>query len=141
MSTFEKIENTDRCIYGPRRLLLCGFSSQAQSKFQALLKMLEIGNLPLVWVTDDRSDTPLEELLQLPDGTGAQQDSGLDRAIVVSGIAEKELHQLMSGCRQAGMQNALWAALTPTSEKWTMAGLIAELKAEREAMTKRRGTT
>lgn len=141
MSTFEKIENTDRCIYGPRRLLLCGFSSQAQSKFQALLKMLEIGHLPLVWVTDDRSDTPLGELLQLPDGTGAQQDSGLDRAIVVAGIAEKELHQLMSGCRQAGMQNALWAALTPTSEKWTMAGLIAELKAERETMAKRPRTT
>jgi hypothetical protein len=141
MSTFEKIEDTDRCIYGPRGLLLCGFSSQAQSKFHALLKMLEIGNLPLVWVTDDRSDAPLEELLQLPDGTGAQQDSGLDRAIVVAGIAEKELHRLMSGCRQAGMQDALWAALTPTSEKWTMAGLIAELKAEREAMAKRRRTT
>lgn len=141
MSTFEKIENTDRCVYGPRRLLLCGFSSQAQSKFQALLKMLEIGNLPLVWVTDDRNDTPLGELLQLPDGTGAQQDSGLDRAIVVAGIAEKELHQLMSGCRQAGMQNALWAALTPTSEKWTMTELIAELKAERKAMAKHRRTT
>ena len=38
------------------------------------------------------------------------------------------------------MQNALWAALTPTSEKWSVGQLIAELKAERAAMAGQRGT-
>jgi hypothetical protein len=134
MAPFEKIERTDRCLYGPRKLLLCGFSSMAQSKFAALLQMLGIENLPLIWVSETQADKPIMDLLQYADGTGRHMDSHLDRAIIVAGIFEKELHQLMSGCRQTGMQSALWAALTPTSEQWTMERLLTELKAERTAM-------
>jgi hypothetical protein len=140
MSTFEKVRHSDQRLYGPRKLLLCGFPAVSQSKFRALLEMLAIGNLPLVWITADQAEVPIQEALSLADGTGAQSDSDMERAIVVSGISQNELHQLMTGCRQAGMQNALWAALTPTSEKWSVGQLIAELKAERAAMAGQRGT-
>jgi hypothetical protein len=139
MSPFEKVTHTDRSIYGPRKLILCGFSQQAQSKFKTLLDMIGIANLPLVWVGSDQLDQSIEKILSLPDDSGSDKVTGEDRAIVVAGIAEKELHQLMSGCRQAGMRGALWAALTPTSVQWTMSQLIAELKAERAAMAKRKG--
>lgn len=139
MSTFEKVRHSDQVLYGPRKLLLCGFPASSQSKFRALLEMLGIGNLPLVWITADQAEVPIQEALAMADGTGAQSDSDMERAIVVSGISQNELHQLMNGCRQAGMQNALWAALTPTSEKWSIGQLIAELKAERAAMARQRG--
>jgi Domain of unknown function (DUF3783) len=134
MSSFAKIEHSDRKLYGPRKLLLCGFSSQTQQTFKALLHMLGIDNLPLVWVNSDR---PIADLLQLDHDTGSGLDSAMDRALIVAGIAEKELHQLMAGCREAGMQKAFWAALTPTSETWTIGRLLDELKAEQKALSKR----
>ena len=78
----------------------------------------------------------LSALLQLPDNSGASVSSGLSRAIVVSGISQNELINLMAVCKKAGMMNALWATLTPVSENWTIQQLLAELAAERKAMTK-----
>lgn len=138
MSSFKKIEDTNRCLYGRRKLLICGFSPQSQSKFQTILKMLGIANLPIVWINSDQINHPIEDLFALADGTGSQIASHAERAIIVAGIAESELHQMMSAHRQAGLKSTLWAALTPTSEKWTIAQLISELKAERAAMSKQK---
>jgi hypothetical protein len=43
----------------------------------------------------------------------------------------------MSGCRKSGMQQPLWATLTPTSETWLIRDLLKELAAERAAMKNR----
>ncbi len=80
----------------------------------------------------------LSELLSLPDGTGAGTGSDLPRAVVVSGITENQLHGLMTVCRKTGMQQSLWAALTPTSETWPLAQLLSELQAERKALSERK---
>ena len=79
MSTFEKVRHSDQRLYGPRKLLLCGFPAVSQSKFRALLEMLAIGNLPLVWITADQAEVPIQEALSLADGTGAQSDSDMER--------------------------------------------------------------
>jgi hypothetical protein len=42
----------------------------------------------------------------------------------------------MTVCKKTGMVNALWATLTPVSESWSIRQLLAELAAERKAMTK-----
>jgi hypothetical protein len=138
MSSFEKIERSDRNLYGPRKLVLCGFSADAQSKFKTLLEIIGIRNLPLVWATSEDADSTIADLLQLENDTGAGSDSHMDRALIVAGIAENELHQLMSGCRDAGMKKALWAAVTTTSETWTVGRLLTELKAEQKAMAGRK---
>ena len=80
----------------------------------------------------------LSTLLELPDGTGCGHDSTLSRAVIVSGITENQLHSLMSVCRKSGMKQALWAALTPTSETWTLDGLLDELNKERKALSGRK---
>jgi len=133
---FEKIEHSDSRLFGPRKLLLCGFSDQAQEKFTALLEMIGIEDLPVVWVLDQQAEMTLQELIGLPSGAGVCQSSTLPRAIVVSGITENELHQLMSACRKTGMKQALWAALTPTSSTWRLRRLLAELSAEKAAMSR-----
>ena len=133
---FQKVDQSDNLLYGPRKLLLCGFPADAQSKFMTLLKMIGLSEMPVVWITEDQADIHVGELVQLEDGAGSGVSSDLPRAIIMSGISQNELHILMAGCRKSGMQQPLWATLTPTSETWPIQNLLKELAAEHEAMKK-----
>jgi hypothetical protein len=135
-ATFEKVTASDKPLYGPRKLLLCGFPSAAQPKFETVLDMAALQKVKKIWVTDNQNAMALSTLLQLPDNSGASVSSNLPRAIIVSGISQNELINLMSVCKKAGMMSALWATLTPVSENWTIRKLLAELAAERKAMTR-----
>lgn len=133
-SDFQKVSQSDEPLYGPRKLLLCGFAADVQAKLNKLLEMIGLSGLPLVWVTDDQAEMPVGELAGLADGSGTDASSTLPRAIIMSGITQNELHLLMAGCRQSGMQQPLWATLTPTSEGWSLRDLLKELAAEHRAM-------
>ncbi|WP_319409703.1 DUF3783 domain-containing protein [uncultured Desulfosarcina sp.] len=136
--TFEKVRHSDSRMYGTPKLLLCGFPAPAQSKFEAVLKMAGLQDVGIVWANQKDGKETLATLLGWPDDTGAGTGSELPRAIIVSGITENQLHGLMTLCRKTGMQQSLWAALTPTSEKWPLAQLLTELQAERKALSGRR---
>lgn len=132
--TFEKISRTGKKLYGLPKLLLCGFPAAAHPKFKTVLKMTDIEDVPVVWVNEEQDRETVAELMNLPSETGFGHSSSLPRAIVVGGIAEKQLHALMNICRQSGMQQVLWAVVTPVSEGWPLADLLKELQAERAAM-------
>ncbi len=136
--TFEKVQHSDSPMYGVPKLLLCGFSVAAQPKFMEVLKMAGLQEVEVVWACEENGKETLSALISLPDGTGAGTGSDLPRAVVVSGITENQLHGLMTVCRKTGMQQSLWAALTPTSETWPLAQLLSELQAERKALSERR---
>jgi uncharacterized protein DUF3783 len=131
---FEKVTTSDQLLYGPRKLLLCGFQAEAQPKFETVLAMVSLQEVPKAWVSEEQSDEVVSALLGLADNSGVGISSKLPRAIVVAGISQNELIKLMTVCKQAGMKHALWATLTPTSETWTIRHLLAELSAERKAM-------
>ena len=135
---FEKVGQTDKPLYGPRKLLLCGFPSGAQPKFKAVLGMIGLTAVPKIWIDTETADRLIADLLKLDDETGAGVSSALPRAIIVCGLTENELMRLITVCKKTGMTNALWATLTPTSEQWTVNQLLAELAAERDAMQKRK---
>ena len=135
-SGFQKVTQSDEALYGPRKLLLCGFAADVQSKFISLLEMIGLSAIALVWVTEDQAETHVGELVQLENGAGTGASSALPRAIIMSGISQNELHTLMAGCRQSGMQQPLWATLTPNSETWPIQNLLKELAAEHRAMQK-----
>jgi hypothetical protein len=135
---FEKVTHSDKPFYGPRKLLVCGFDDKAQPEFKNLLQTAGIKEIPVVWVLSGQADTVLADLFALPDNSGRGISSTLPGAIVVSGITENELHRLMNTCRKTGMPPALWAALTPTSETWSLKSLLAELTAERKAMSQKK---
>jgi len=137
-SGFEKIQHSDKCFHGPRKLMLTGFSAVAQAKFRLLMEMLGITDLALVWAGSEDLQANLGDLASLSDGYGQGTDSSLPRAVIVGGISEKELRTLMSACRRAGMKQALWATLTPTSVAWPLRQLLAELDAEHKALNSRR---
>ena len=133
---FEKIESTADRMYGPRRLLLCGFSASSQEKLNTLISVLGLSNIPRIWVSDVQKDTALREIFALPGGSGEGNDSQLPRAIIAGGIQQQELHALMNGCRRSGMKPSLWAVLTPTSENWSLSQLLTALAEEAEAIAK-----
>lgn len=135
--TFEKVQHSDSRMYGDPKLLLCGFSASAQSKFGTVLKMAGLHDVGVVWANEEDAKETLAALLGLPDGTGIGTGSALPRAIIVSGITENQLHGLMTLCRKSGMPQSLWAALTPTSETWPLGQLLNELQAERKALSER----
>lgn len=135
---FQKVASTDKPLYGPKKLLLCGFSPDAQAKFMTLLELIGLADVSKVWVTREQAGQRLSELLQLPDNAGQGAVSDLPRAIIVAGITQQQMHWLMVARRQSGMQPPLWAVLTPTSESWTLQSLLAELAAEHRALQKRK---
>jgi hypothetical protein len=137
-ATFTKVSKTDAPLYGPKKLLLSGFPAKAQPLFLKVMEMAGIADVPTVWAnTHEDADTILADLMAKKDKTGWEVDSELPRAVIVAGIKQKELPVLMSTCRQAGMGEALWAVLTPTSETWPLKQLLAELESERCAMQKK----
>ncbi len=130
-STFTKVSRTEQPLYGPRKLLICGFPSGERSAFLEIMKSAEIENVPVVWVESDQADNIIKDLFALPDQSGFKSESELFRAVIMGGITQKELHQLMGTYRNNGMAPALWAVVTPTSENWTLKMLLEELDAER----------
>ena len=135
---FEKVSRSDKPLYGPRKLLLCGFSQSVQPNFSKLLELIGLADIPNVWVAEDQADIPVGELMKLEDSTGWGVSSELPRAIIMAGISQSEMHRLMTGCRQSKMKQTLWATLTPTSETWTIQSLLNELATEHAAMQKRK---
>jgi hypothetical protein len=133
-SSFEKVSRSEKLLYGPRKLLLCGFGAEAQKKFNAVLDMVGLADVPRVWVATQQGAMTLADLLELADGSGAEAASALPRAVIAAGITEAQLISLMTVCKKSGMQAALWAVLTPVSEKWSVEQLLAELAREREAL-------
>ena len=133
-ATFEKITASDKPLYGPEKLIVCGFSAGVQPKFEAVVSMAGLQQVPLVWALDTQADSLLSALAALPHGTGRGASSTLPRAIIVAGISERQLQTLMTVCRETGMKQALWATLTPTSETWLLRDLLRELAAERDAL-------
>jgi len=137
-STFEKVTRSEKPLYGPRKLMLCGFPAVGQAKFDMVLGLVGIADVPKIWVTAEQAQHSLAEILALPDGSGTGVSSSLPRAVIVSGLIEAQLISLMNVCKKSGMQQALWACLTPVSETWTLQQLLTELAHEREAMQKRK---
>jgi hypothetical protein len=131
---FEKISRSQTPLYGPRKVLLCGFSGQAQKKFTDVLKMAGLADVDTVWVSDARAKETVSGLMAMPADAGKEEASSLPRAVIVGGITEAQRQALMTGARKTGMKQALWAVVTPTSETWPLAQLLAELAAERAAM-------
>jgi hypothetical protein len=138
-STFEKVTRSEKILYGPRKLLLCGFGAEAQKKFDTVLGTAGLADVPKVWVTTEQGAAPLADLLELVAGSGVGTSSNLPRAVIVAGITEAQLIGLMTVCKKSGMQQTLWAVLTPVSEQWTVEQLLAELAREREALQKKKG--
>ena len=132
-ASFEKLDPSEQPLYGPRRLVLCGFDTAARADFEKLMKVAEVGGLDCHWAGDSDGELLLKTLFEAPLGPPGVPAGDHPRTIVAGGLLQKELHLLMNLSREVGMPPTLWAVLTPTSAKWPLKALLKELNAERAA--------
>ncbi len=132
---FAPVGSSEEAMYGPSAVLASGFAVGEQPALRAVVERARPG-VPLVFAGGEHGSRTLAELLALADGTGAGADSPLPRAVVLSGLTERQLQLVMAGYRTTGLPRPLWAALTPTSERWTLAQLLEELAAEAAAFAR-----
>ncbi len=135
--TFTKVEKTAERMYGPRKLLVCGYAAGDQGALLSCLRETGLNDLPVVFIREKEGDQCIRDILERDNGHGAGEDSRLRRAVIMSGFTQEELHRLLKNYRESGLPVQLWATVTPTSEGWQMVDLLKELAAESEAMKKR----
>lgn len=137
-ATFSRVTRTSQPLYGPRRVLICGFTAEGQALLDKVLSASGIPDLDAIYARSSDLEATLQDLLAQSASSGRGTPSQMPAAIIMAGITENELHLLMSSYRKAGLPNPLWATLTPTSEHWTLRQLLKELSAERAALEKER---
>lgn len=133
----QPVKATDKVLYGPRRVLVCGYAQADQLALLAMMARFGFADVPAVFAAAAEADRTLDEILALPPGHGQGADSDLPRAVILAGIKEKELHAFMAAWKHLGLPAQFWACLTPTSETWTLTALLAELDRERQALAQR----
>ncbi len=132
----QPVKATGKVLYGPRRALVCGYAQADQLALLAMMERFGFQDVPAVFAGSNEAEKTLAEILALPGGHGQGADSDLPRAVILSGIKEKELHTFMAAWKHLGLPPQFWACLTPTSETWTLQALLAELDRERRALAK-----
>ncbi|MDR3641587.1 MAG: DUF3783 domain-containing protein [Humidesulfovibrio sp.] len=134
-SGFSKVgRSAKKRLYGPRAALVSGYTSAEQDLLLAMLERFHLGDIPTVFATGADMDRNVGELLASAPGHGRGKDSPLPRAIVLSGVLEKELSTIMAAWKHLGLPRQNWATLTPTSEGWPLIDLLTELDLERLAL-------
>jgi len=118
-------------MYGPRSILVCGFSSDERKTILNIFKNKKFKGLPIVYTTSEDRLELIKNMVIRNHESGIDSVCGLERAIIMSGLTEKELHLTMSAYKKTKLLKPLWATLTPTSQNWTVEALISELNNER----------
>lgn len=118
-------------MYGPRGILVCGFSREERKAIDKMFNDKKFKTLPVIFTSRNDQPALMKDMITRPHQTGMDGECGLDPAIIMSGLTEKELHRVMSTYKKLKMSKPLWATLTPTSENWTVEALISELNNER----------
>lgn len=136
-SSFQKVGKTEKRMFGPPCILICGYRADEQEKILSLIDTCGISRHPVVFATEDDADTILGDIVKMESRKGLGLSSGLARAIIMSGLTENELHSLISTYRKERFTPQFWASLTPVSEGWTLKALLKELSAEAAAFKKR----
>jgi len=135
--TFKKVGESTEPMYGARAILVCGFTPLEQENVMKLMDNIQLTDVPVIFATAADTDKHLGELLTRPDQSERNSDCDNERAVIMSGITERELQQILSSYKESGLPRPLWASLTPFSENWTLSALLDELKQERIAMEKK----
>jgi hypothetical protein len=135
---FQKVGKSEERMYGPLKVLVCGYPVQAQVPFLSLLEAAGLKEVPVIFVTKEDLQSSLSTLLDRSHKAGFGMDSEMTRAVIMSGFTHNDLHRLLSVYRENQLPEQLWATLTPVSEEWPVADLLEELSKEATAMKKLR---
>jgi len=135
-SGFSKIGGSaKKRLYGPRAVLICGYTAAEQDVLLGMMERFRFADLPALFAMAADADRAVGEILASPPGHGRGVDSPLPRAIVLSGVTEKELSTFMAAWKHLELPRQNWATLTPISQAWELFDLLTELDMERLALS------
>ena len=135
---FTKIERSEKRMYGPKGLVVCGYSAEEQNDFVTLIDKVGLSETRVIFATTDDLTRNVGDIFSSEKRDGVPSDSSMPRATLMSGLTQNELHSLMAAYRDSGFARQIWATLTPISEKWPLENLLNELQAEDKAMKNKR---
>ena len=135
---FEKIQESDERMYGPKGILVCGYPPPEHRFFALFMEKAGFSDKPIIFAKTEDAGKTLKELLGLNSGWGMGEPTDLPRAVIMSGFTQNEVHRIMVAYRQAGLPTQLWATLTPVSENWLLSDLLRELVKENEHFKKKK---
>ncbi len=133
----QKIEETDKKLFGDYAVIVSGFNKEEQTKLLELIKK-SFNELKIIFVNNKLQDSTLEEIFAKEHEYGFLDTLYKEKAIIMSGFLEKELIRFMRTVKAEGITPKLWATLTPTSNKWIFRNLIEELDQEAKEIRKMR---
>ena len=137
-NTFQKVGSSNQRMYSPRKILACGYPPQDHDELLNFFKRHGFGEFPVLFVPETEEDKTLRDVIESPHLFGYGLEAGKIRAVILSGLTEKELHRLLAAYRSGGFPRPLLATLTPTSETWTVRVLLETLQQEAEEMRRLR---
>jgi len=129
--SIKEVGESKKRMYGPKGILVCGFSADERQQILKMLKDKKFKKLPVVFTAAGDRRELMKDMITRPNETGLEEECRLERAIIMSGLTEKEFHRTMKTYKKLKLERPLWATLTPTSENWTVENLISELNSER----------
>jgi hypothetical protein len=133
-NTFRPVGNSDERMHGATAVLVSGFEVEEQQAFRALMDANGLAEVPTIYIVEAFLEHSLFELVRMPTETRAGQTAKLPRAVIMSGLTEKDLHALMDAYRESGRAKPHWATVTPTTEQWPVKKVLIELLKESEAL-------
>ena len=136
--TFQKMASSEKRMYGPKGLLICGFPPAEHAPLADALDQVGFNDRPYIFAMEKDLARTLKAVFSSESRAGMGHSSTMHRAIIMSGFLQSEVHTLMTAFRQAGLPRQLWATVTPVSENWTLAALLTELAEEDRAMQRKR---
>ncbi|MCK5739913.1 DUF3783 domain-containing protein [bacterium] len=135
-ATFKKVTKDAAPLYGPRKLIICGLTPEQQIQFSEIVEK-EFPALPIFCAAITDLELTVGALAAaVPTGQHPDTSEKLPVAVIMSGVTQAELHELIACYKPTGFPWPLWATLTPTSEKWQFKSLLGELLNERREMAK-----
>ena len=122
----------------PRTLLLWRFGPDSTG-YDTVLQQARAFRLTPVFVDEAHLDCRIRDLCAgtaVAGSTPADTAQWQTPAMIVSGLRHDngDLNQFLDAVRRGGAVFPIRAAVTPTSERWTLAHLLEELSAEHRAL-------
>ena len=136
-SGFKPVGQTEQHLFGPRKIIVCGYTYEHQHSLRETLAQLpEFKDLPILFARPEDEGISLSTLFSREPVTGEDETLASPPTVIMAGLTGKELHLLMSEHKKTNIPSPIWATLTPISAGWPLRKLLKELGREKEAMQK-----
>ncbi len=132
-ATFKSVSDNDHAkFFGDRALIISGYQQDEINIIKQYTNKV-LGNVKLCFISEKNYQNKIEEIIQSEE---QQENFEYQKAIILGGIKQKELHYFISNFKYTKLARPLFAAMTEHNAKWNFSDLVEELAKEREEISR-----